>query len=128
VGQKLSLTLVFYLVFGCMAFAFMKQPIFALATYMHAMTFVFLGMFVSSSVGEILFNKEEGDILLHRPITPRAMLWAKIRVLVEVSLWLAGAFNLVGLLVGFLTGYNWRFPIVHVFSTALEALFCTGCI
>jgi len=56
------------------------------------------------------------------------MLWAKIRVLVEVSLWLAGAFNLVGLFVGFGSTGNWRFPIVHLVSTTLEALFCTGCV
>jgi hypothetical protein len=56
------------------------------------------------------------------------MLWAKIRVLVEVSLWLAGAFNLVGLFVGFGAAGNWRFPIIHLFATTLEALFCTGCV
>ena len=97
-----------------MALLFLQQPVFALAVYLHAMTFVFLGMFVASSAGEMLFNKEEADILLHRPVTPRAMLWAKIRVLVEVSLWLAGAFNLVGLFVGFAAAGNWRFPIVHL--------------
>ena len=128
VGQKLALTLFFYFLFGCMALFFLRQPIFALAVYLHAMTFVFLGMFVASSAGEILFNKEEADILMHRPISPKTMLWAKIRVLVEVSLWLAGAFNLVGLLVGFGSSGNWRFPIAHVFSTTLEALFCTGCV
>lgn len=128
IGQKLSLTLVFYTLFGCMALMFLHQPVFALAVYLHAMTFVFLGMFVASSAGEILFNKEEADILMHRPVTPKAMLWAKIRVLVEVSLWLAGAFNLVGLFVGFGSSGNWRFPIIHIFSTTLEALFCTGCV
>jgi ABC-2 type transport system permease protein len=128
IGQKLALTLVFYFLFGCMALAFLRQPIFALAVYLHAMTFVFLGMFVASSAGEILFNKEEADILMHRPVTPKAMLWAKIRVLVEVSLWLAGAFNLVGLFVGFGASANWRFLIIHIFSTTLEALFCTGCV
>ncbi len=128
IGQKLAFTLVIYLLFGCMALVFLHQPVFALAVYLHAMTFVFLGMFVASSAGEILFNKEEADILMHRPITPKAMLWAKIRVLVEVSLWLAGAFNLVGLFVGFGSSGNWRFPIAHIFSTTLEALFCTGCV
>ena len=44
------------------------QPVFALSVYLHAMTFVFLGMFVASSAGEVLFNKEEADILLHRPV------------------------------------------------------------
>jgi ABC-2 type transport system permease protein len=126
VFQKLALTLFFYALFGCMALAFLRQPVFALAAYMHAMTFVFLGMFVASSAGEILFNKEEADILLHRPVTPQIMLWAKIRVLVEVSLWLAGAFNLAALVVGFEHDSNWRFPIIHIVSTTLEALFCTG--
>jgi len=126
--EKLALTLAIYALFGCMALFFWHQPVFALATYLHAMTFVFLGMFVASSAGEILFNKEEADILMHRPVTPKAMLWAKIRVLVEVSLWLAGAFNLVGLVVGFSSNNNWRFPLVHAASTTLEALFCTGCV
>jgi hypothetical protein len=128
IGEKLALTLVFYALFGCMALAFLHQPVFALAVYLHSMTFVFLGMFVASSAGEILFNKEEADILMHRPITPKAMLWAKIRVLVEVSLWLAMAFNLAGLFVGFGSAGNWRFPIIHLCSTVLEALFCTGCV
>jgi hypothetical protein len=126
VGEKLGIVLGVYGLFGCMALLFLRQPVFALAVYLHAMTFVFLGMFVASSAGEILFNKEEADILLHRPIPPRALLWAKIAVLVEVSLWLAGAFNLVGLFVGFGSEVNWRFPPVHVLSTAMEALFCTG--
>lgn len=128
VGEKLALTLFFYLLMGCMALFFVRQPIFGLAVYLHAMTFVFLGMFVASSAGEILFNKEEADILMHRPIAPKTMLWAKIRVLVEVSLWLAGAFNMVGLFVGFGASANWGFPVIHVFSTTLEALFCTGCV
>ncbi|HVV71419.1 MAG TPA: hypothetical protein VHI52_07970, partial [Verrucomicrobiae bacterium] len=121
IGQKLGLTLAFYLLFGCMALFFLRQPVFLLGVYLHSMTFVFLGMFIAASAGEILFNKEEADILLHRPVSPKAMLWAKTRVLVEVSLWLAGAFNLVGLFVGFASGANWRFPLAHLFSTALEA-------
>jgi hypothetical protein len=93
------------------------------------MTFAFLGMFVASSTGEILFNKEEADILLHRPINPRTMLWSKIQVLVEVSLWIAGAFNLAGLFAGVGTpDGTWRFPLVHAASTVIEALFCTSCV
>lgn len=127
IGQKLALTLVFYGLFGCIGFTFITQPVFALSVYLHAMTFMFLGMFVAASAGEVLFNKEEADILLHRPASPSAMLWAKIRVLVEVSLWLAGAFNLVGLFVGvFAVNGNWLFPVAHALSTVLEALFCAG--
>src|SRR5580658_8638943 len=114
VGEKLALTLVFYGLFGLVTISFIMQPIFALSVYLHAMTFMFLGMFVAASAGEVLFNKEEADILLHRPVSPPAMLWAKVRVLVEVSLWLAGAFNLVGLVVGvFCVNGNWRFPLAH---------------
>jgi hypothetical protein len=50
---------------------FQRQPVFALALYLHSMTLVFLGMSIASSAGEMLFNKEEADILLHRPVTPR---------------------------------------------------------
>jgi ABC-2 type transport system permease protein len=129
IGQKLSLTLVFYALFGLLALSFLRQSVFALAVYLHAMTFVFLGMFVASSAGEVLFNDQEADILLHRPISSRALLWAKVRVLVEVSLWLAGAFNLTGLFVGLAASNgDWRFPFVHAASTVLEALCCTGCV
>jgi hypothetical protein len=129
VRDKLALTLVFYAAFGCLAFSMMQQRVFALAIYLHAMTFAFLGMFVASSAGEVLFNKEEADILLHRPIDPKTMLWSKIRVLVEISLWIAGAFNLAGFFAGLGSpDGGWRFPIAHAISTTFEALFCTGCI
>ena len=127
VGSKLRLTLLFYALFGLVALFFRRQTVFTLSLYLHGMTLTFLGMFVASSAGEILFNKEEGDILLHRPITPGALLWAKIGVLVEVSCWLAGAFNLAGFFVGAtLVSPAWLFPAAHVISTLLEALFCTG--
>lgn len=129
IGTKLSTTLVAYAATGFVACMFIRQPIVALAIYLHGMTFIFLGMFVAASAGEVLFNKDEAEILLHRPISPRALLWSKVRVLIEVSLWLAAAFNLVGLFVGLTApGGGWQFLIVHVVSTILEALFCTGSI
>lgn len=128
-GRKLGLTLLFYGVFGFFALVFIGQPVFAMAVYLHSMTFVFLGMFVASSAGEVLFNKEEADILLHRPVTARDLLWSKIRVLILVSLWLAGAFNLVGTFAGLgASDGNVLFPFVHIASTILEALFCTSCV
>jgi len=127
VGRRLLSVLIFYALFGCIALTLAGKPVFALAIYLHGMTFVFLGMFVSSSAGEVLFNKEENDILLHRPITPQALLWAKISVLAEISLWIAGAFNLAGMIGGIASG-GWAFPIVHAASTVLEALFCTACV
>lgn len=128
IGSKLALTLVIYAFFGCMVAAgLMSQPVFVVSLVLHSATVVFLGMFVASSAGEVLFNKEEADILLHRPVAPGTMLWAKVRVLVEVSLWLAGAFNLAGFFVGaYRAETGWLFPIAHALSTTLEALFCTG--
>jgi len=129
VGSKLALTLVFYALFGLFALFFHGQPVFALSVYLHGMTFVFLGMFIAASAGEVLFNKEEADILLHRPVTPSALLRAKVGVLVEVSLWLAGAFNFTGFIVGVgARDGGWSFPFVHAASTGLEALFATGCV
>ncbi len=130
VGSKLALSLFFYALVGCLvSVSFRAQPVFSLAIYLHGMTLVFLGMFVASSAGEVLFNKEEADILLHRPVTPRALLRAKVGVLVQVSLWLAGAFNLAGLFVGVgARGGGWMFPVAHAISTTLEALFCTGAV
>lgn len=129
VGQKMALVLSVYACFGCFAFSFIHQPVFALSLYLHGMTFVFLGMFVSSSAGEVLFNKEEADILLHRPVSSRDLLWTKIRVLIEVSLWLGGALNLAGFFIGiYAKDGTYLYPLAHIASTILEALFCTGCI
>jgi len=131
VGRKLATALFVYALFGLFAlsFLFTHQPLFALAIYTHCMTFVFLGMFVSSSAGEVLFNKDEADILMHRPISTKDLLWSKIRVLIQISLWLAGALNLVALMVGFyIADRGILFPFIHIISTVLEALFCTGCV
>lgn len=127
--SKLALTLFIYAAFGCLVFSFWGRPILALSIYLHAMTIIFLGMFIGSSAGEILFNKEEADILLHRPITPRALLAAKISVMLKVSFWIAGAFNLAGFIVGiFAPDGSWLFPMAHLISTATQALFCTGAV
>jgi hypothetical protein len=123
--RKLSLTLVFYAIFGALATSMRGQPILTLALYLHVMVIVFLALFIASSSGELLFNQDEADILLPRPITPRMLLWAKVRVLLEVSLWIAFTFNLVGFYVGLTApDGSWRFLAVHAFSTALGALFC----
>jgi hypothetical protein len=127
--SKLALTLIFYGIFGAFAFYFIGGPIFLLALYLHGMTMVFCGLFVANSAGETLFNKEEADILLHRPVSPQALLRAKLTVLVQVSLWIAGAFNLAGTIGGLETiDAKWWFPFVHMVSVVLVALFCTSCV
>jgi ABC-2 type transport system permease protein len=127
IAGKLSLVLAAYAAIGLIAFVFVGQPLFTLATYLHGMSFVLVGVFVATSVGDVLFNKEEADILLHRPITPRALLWAKISVLLQVSFWLSGALNLAGFIAGVKAiNSGWSFVPVHAVSMALEAVFCTA--
>ena len=127
IGSKLALALLLYALIGAFALFFLGQPVFALALYLHGMSLVFLGMTIASSAGEMLFNKDEADILLHRPVTPSALLRARIGVLASVSLWLAGAFNLTGFFVGIgAKDGGWLFPLAHAISTAAQALFCTG--
>ncbi|MGC4016890.1 MAG: hypothetical protein QM755_20605 [Luteolibacter sp.] len=124
VGSKLALTLVFYALFGLMPLFLRGQGTFTLSLYLHGMTFVFLGMFIAASSGEILFNKEESEILLHRPVEPRVLLWAKVSVMVQVSLWLAAAFNLPSLIAAFIT--QPLFGVVHMLSTAMTAILCAS--
>ena len=50
VGQKLIWVLLIYGLFGLIALSFIGQPVFLLSAYLHAMTFIFLGMFIASSV------------------------------------------------------------------------------
>lgn len=127
VGRRLLLVLAIYSLFGLVAASFRNQPVFVVATYLHAMTFVLVGMYVAASAGEVLFNKEEADILLHRPIEPGTLLRARIAMLVQVSLWMAGAFNLAGLVVGALAPDGaWWFPFVHAGTVALVAIFTTS--
>ncbi|EDY21792.1 hypothetical protein CfE428DRAFT_1038 [Chthoniobacter flavus Ellin428] len=127
VASKLLLTLLAYGCFGCFALAFVQRPVFEISIYLHGMTLLFCGMFIAASSGEILFNKEEADILLHRPVTPQALLRAKLTVLLQVSLWIAGAFNLAGMVAGVLSpNGNALYPLAHALSTVLEAVFCAG--
>ena len=127
VAGKLWGTLAMYGLVGLLALTFLSQTSFILSFYLHGMSLLFLGMFIASSAGEILFNKDEAEILLHRPVEPRTLLWAKVFVLTRISLWLALAFNLTGLIMGSV-GRNgtWLFLPVHLASTCLAALFCSG--
>lgn len=129
VGRRLLMILVVDAVFGLLALTLSGQPVFVLSTYLHAMTFALLGFYVASSAGEVLFNEEEADILLHRPVEPAALLWARIAMLVQVSLWMAGAFNLAGMFVGLgaRDGTLW-FPFVHAASVVLSAVFTTAAV
>lgn len=127
IASKLLFALLGYGLFGFIALFFAGEGIFTLSLYLHGSTMVFLGMFIASSAGEILFNQQEAEILLHRPVEPRTLLRAKISVLAQVSLWLALAFNLAGLIGGTLNPRgSLLFLPAHLLSTCVSALFCCG--
>lgn len=129
VGAKLASVLLMYGLIGGTSLFLINQPVLVLAVFQHAMTFFLLGVFIAASAGEVLFNPQEADILLHRPIQPRVLLWAKVRVLVEVSLWVAGAYNVLAMVIGtFASDGNRLFALVHGASIIMEALFCAGCV
>lgn len=129
VGKRLGMILAFYALAGCLALMVRDATLFSLSLYLHGSALLFIGMFVASSAGEVLFNKDEAEILLHRPVNPRAMLWAKISVMLQVALLLALAFNLVGMAKGSLsqTGHL-LYAAAHAASTVMEAFFCTGAV
>jgi ABC-2 type transport system permease protein len=127
IAKKLGVTLLFYAFLGTFFTFLFRLPIFGYSAFLHVMTFGLLGLFVASSSGEVLFNKEEADILLHRPIDPKTLLWAKVTVLLQVSMWLALAYNLTAFVSGcFARDANLAWPAVHLLSLALEALFCVS--
>lgn len=127
IGTKLTKTLVMYAVIGLSVLAAGGGELFFLSMHLHGMALVFLALFVSASAGEVLFSESEPEILLHRPVTASQLLWAKVRVMIEISLWLALSFNLAGFVLGTL-GPNGHllFPLIHLASTILAATFCTG--
>ncbi|GAA5129581.1 hypothetical protein JIN84_03530 [Luteolibacter yonseiensis] len=127
VTKRLAATMLFYALAGGICLLWGDTTLFSLSLYLHASTLMFIGMFVASSAGEVLFNKDEAEILLHRPVNPRAMLWAKISVLLQVSLLLAVAYNAPGMWKGSFMGISHPlYAVAHAVSTVMEAFFCTG--
>lgn len=129
IAAKLSQSLFISAMCGLMALGLYKYSPFVLSVYLHAMTFTLTGMMLAGTTGGILFNKEEADILLHRPVEMKDLLRAKISVLLEYSLWISLAFNLVGFGVGLIMpGGGWRFVLAHFLSVIMESIFCAGCV
>ncbi len=130
VASKMGLMLAIYAGMGAFMTIFaIGQPVLVLSVILHAMTFMMLGMLIATSAGETLFNKEESEILMHRPVTPKMLLRAKAIVLIQITLYMAAAMNLIGLVIGvFASDGGWLYPIAHIISTIAEAFFCTGLI
>src|SRR2546422_10128266 len=129
--RSLIFVLVMYLVVGFMTsmIAFSHVDLFTFTIIVHAMTFFVVGMAVTSESGDILFNANESDVLVHRPIHPRTLLLAKSINLIGFTLILAGALNLFPTFFGLAaSGARFWFPIVHLGSMILLCVFCAAAV
>jgi hypothetical protein len=129
--RGLIFVLVMYVVVGFFTsmIAFSHIDLFTFTIIVHSMTFFVVGMAVTSESGDILFNTNESDVLVHRPIHPRTLLLAKTLNLIAFTLILATALNLFptffGLAIG---GARPWFPVVHLFSMAVLCIFCAAAV
>lgn len=128
-ARKLASTLLIYAFFGGGAIFLLRLPLFYLSIYLHASTFTIVGLFVAVSAGSQLFNPDDADILLHRPIRPEILLRAKIHTLVSVALWLSAAMNILTMFAVLLVkDHGLSFVVAHTVSLFLETIFCTATI
>ena len=110
-----------------LAFAGGDMPPLVFATFLHAYTLLILGLGAVHACGNLLFSEHESDILLHRPVTSRAILQTKVQVILRNLYLNAVAFNVVAMLLGvFRESGSWRFLPAHLVSVGLNVLFATS--
>ena len=129
--RGLIFVLAMYVVVGFVTsmVAFSRTDIFTYTIIIHAMTFFVVGTAVTSESGDILFNANESDVLVHRPISPRTLLLAKTINLVVFTLVLAMALNLFPTLFGVaISGARVWFPAIHLLSMILLCVFCAAAV
>src|SRR5882724_7663404 len=101
--------------------------VFTFTVILHSMTFFVVGMALTAESGDILFNVNESDVLVHRPIHPRTLLLAKSLNLIAFALLLAFALNLFPTFFGmYASGAQPWFPLVHLISIILLCVFCAA--
>ena len=129
--RGLIFVLVMYLIVGFMTsmIAFSHVDLFTFTIIIHAMTFFVVGMAVTSESGDILFNANESDVLVHLPIHPRTLLLAKTINLVAFTLVLATALNLFPTFFGLaISGARPWFPVAHLLSMMMLCVFCAAAV
>jgi len=129
--RGLIFVLVMYLIVGFMTsmIAFSHIDLFTFTIIIHAMTFFVVGMAVTSESGDILFNPNESDVLVHLPIHPRTLLLAKTINLVAFTLVLAAALNLFPTFFGLaISGARPWFPVAHLLSMTVLCVFCAAAV
>lgn len=104
-----------------------QLDVFTYTVILHSMTFLVVGMALTAESGDILFNVNESDVLVHRPIHPRTLLLAKSLNLIAFALVLALALNLFPMFFGLAAkGAQLWFPVVHLISVVLLCVFCAA--
>src|SRR5580765_3072202 len=129
--RGLIFVLVMYVVVGFFTstIAFTHIDVFTYTIIVHAMTFFVVGMAITSESGDILFNTNESDVLMHRPIHPRTLLLAKTINLVAFTLILATALNLFPTFFALaISGTRIWFPLVHLISMTVLCIFCSAAV
>lgn len=118
-----------YMLFGLIGFFTFGQSLFVQSSFAHLFTAFVLASTISLSAGESLFIKEEGDILMHRPVTSAQLLRAKVQVLLMTSGAAALGMNVTMILFGFTApDFSWLWPVAHVLSVVISALFTAASI
>ncbi len=124
---RLGGLLVLYGVLGVVAMSTWRLGVFERSTSLHAFTLMMVGIMMAGSSGTLLFNAEEADILLHRPVTPRQLLAAKVLVMVVIGVTLAVALNLIGLVLGVVgPGGSWLFVPAHLLALVMQVVMAAG--
>lgn len=127
VALRIGGLLLLYALLGVVAVSTWRLGVFERSTTLHAFTLMMVGIMMAGSSGTLLFNAEEADILLHRPVTPRALLGAKVWVMVVMGVALAVSLNLVGLGLGvFGKGGTWLFAPAHLLALVLQVVFAAS--
>jgi hypothetical protein len=110
IGHGLIAVTATYALVGVMASTIVlggEVDVFTFAVLMHSMTFFVVGMAVTAESGDILFNANESDVLVHRPIHPRTLLLAKAINLMAFTRRTEHARKAV---LYYLLGRRWRSP------------------
>ena len=96
---------------------------------LHTLTLFTVGMSAVIESNDVLFDQQEDEILMHRPIPPATLLAAKAGALVGFTSLLAGALNAVPTFTLLLArdARPW-IPLVHVVSTALLVIFACAAV
>ncbi len=107
--------------------AFIHVDVFTYAILLFGLSFFLGGTMVVSESSQVLFDAREADVLGHRPIHPRTLLFAKSLSLFLLSALLTLALNLAALWMGTkIAPHPMWFPFVHLGVTLLTALFAAA--